>query len=232
MNKSPQEPFPSQTPYLVHRTPGNITIDGHFKEDAWKKASALNFLVCKTHEKPLGKTEAKILWDKEFLYVGFDALDKDVWSYLTQRDSQTCLEDCLEIFFKTVPTKAPFYNFEINALGTIFDAFSPGKAIAGGYRRWSKWNCEGIQVAVNIRGTLNDHTDVDEGWGLEVAIPFRSLPSLEGKSPRAGDSWLFHLARYDYSVYLPGDGMEISSTALITGAFYDYEEWQSLVFTE
>jgi len=232
MNESAQGGFPSHVPYLVHRTSGNITIDGHLNEEAWEKAAVLNFFVYKTHEQPLGRTEAKILWDHEFLYVGFDALDKDIWSYMTQRDSQTCLEDCLEIFFKTDPAQAPFYNFEINALGTVFDAFSPGKAIAGGYHRWSKWNCEEMLVAVNVRGTLNDHTDIDEGWGMEVAIPYRSLPSLGGKSPTPGDSWRFHLARYDYSVHLPGDGLEISSTALITGAFHDAEEWQSLIFTE
>jgi hypothetical protein len=88
MNKISQGDFPNPVPSLVHRASGNISIDGQLNEEAWKKASTLNFFVHKTHEKPLSRTEAKILWDEEFLYVGFDALDKDVWSYMTERDSQ------------------------------------------------------------------------------------------------------------------------------------------------
>ena len=53
-------------------------------------------------------------------------------------------------------------------------------------------------MGVHIEGTLNDHEDEDEFWQLEAAIP------------EPGDEWLFHLSRYDYSVYLP-EGVELSS---------------------
>jgi len=223
--------YTKENPYPVRRALSPIQIDGNLDEPAWKHASVLEFMVQETHETPLSHTEARVLWDDAHLYVGFKAADKDVWSYLTERDDPTCREDCMEIFFQTSPEKSAYYNFEINALGTIFDAFSPDKNFAGNYFRWKHWNCENIRVAVNIRGTLNDPTDVDEGWDLEVAIPFRSLPTLNGEPPKPADVWNFHLARYDYSVYLPEDGREITSTAPMTGPFNNYKEWLPLVFS-
>jgi hypothetical protein len=68
-----------------------------------------------------------------------------------------------------------------------------------------------------------------------VAIPFASLPSLQGRVPCAGETWKFHLARYDYSVYLD-DGVELSSTTrfkIAEGSFFHrHEEWQTMKFVK
>jgi hypothetical protein len=162
--------------------------------------------------------------------VGIKAYDQDIWSLLTERDSQTCLEDCLEIFFKTDPDGDPYYDFEINALGTVFDAFIAKRNAAGNMKRWTAWNCEGLKTAIVIKGTLNNWHDKDEYWTLEAAIPFKALPTLAGKAPAKGARWLFHLARYDYSVYLP-KGVELSSCARLSKVdFHFSEDWLPLVF--
>ena len=65
---------------------------------------------------------------------------------------------------------------------------------------------------------------------MKLAIPFAELPSLAGKSPKKGDTRLFHLARYDYSVYLPA-GREMTSCAPLSWAnFSFYEDWANLKF--
>ncbi len=89
-----------------------------------------------------------------------------------------------------------------------------------GYRK--EYTC--LYTREKIKRTLNNPEDRDEYWQLEAAIPFTSLPTLKGKIPKNGDTWLFHLSRYDYSVYLPG-GVELSSCALLTRVdFHRYEE--------
>ncbi|HCG77412.1 TPA: hypothetical protein DEW49_05920 [bacterium] len=208
-----------------------IKVDGLLDEPVWQRAETLNFIIPVTHKKPQSKTEAKLLWDKDYLYVGFKAYDKDIWSYFKQRDSRTCDEDVLEIFIKPDPAKDPYYNFEINALNTVYDAFNVKRGAGGGdHHRWSRWDCQGLRSAVVIKGTLNDPKDVDEYWQLEVAIPFANLPTLKGKTPEVGDTWLFHLARYDYSVYLP-EGVELSSCAPLSKVdFHRYEDWLRLNF--
>ncbi len=222
---------PGKRGYECAFTDSPVRVDGSLDKQAWRKAGVLDFMLPVTHRKPLSKTEGRLMWDEKYLYVGYRAFDKDVWSYHTKRDSLTCEEDVLEIFFKTDPREEPYYNFEINALGTVYDAFSPRRnALAGGHRRWGQWNCRGLKVGVHVEGTLNDPSDVDEYWQLELAIPFASLPTLNGKPPACGDTWLFHLSRYDYSVYLP-EGMELSCSSPLTMAdFHRCDDWQPLTF--
>lgn len=217
--------------YNCYYTNKAIKIDGVLNEPVWHKPNKLNFFIPVTHKKPLSKTEASLCWDAKYLYAGFRAYDKDIWGYYKNRDDPTCTEDVLEIFFKTDLKKEPYYNFEINALGTVYDAFNIKKKAGGSDKhRWKHWNCRGLKVGVNIKGTLNNYEDLDEYWQLEVAIPFASLPSLKGKIPKNGDTWLFHLSRYDYSVYLP-IGVELSSTAYLKEVnFHRYEDWNILKF--
>jgi hypothetical protein len=219
--------------YECCHTPEPIKIDGLLDEPQWQRAKLVDFMIPVTHEMPLSKTEARLLWDDDYLYVAFKAYDKDIYSYFTERDSHTCYEDVLEIFLKPAPTEDPYYNFEINALNTVYDAFNVQREAGGpDHHRWNRWNCEGLRSAVTIKGTLNDWQDIDEYWQLEVAIPFAELPTLKGTSPRPGDQWLFHLARYDYSVYLP-DGLELSSCAPLSEVnFHRYEDWIPLKFVK
>ena len=210
-----------------------INIDGLLDETAWQQAKPLSLVIPVSHHKPISKTEAKLLWDDNYLYVGFKAYDKDIWSYFTERDSTTCSEDVLEVFVKPSLTEDPYYNFEINALNTVYDA-SNAKRYAGGedHHRWSRWNCPNLKSAVHVKGTMNNHEDQDEYWQLEIAIPFASLPSLKGLTPAAGDKWVFHLSRYDYSIYLAG-GVELSSTALLAKVdFHNAKDWSTLEFVK
>lgn len=205
----------------------NINIDGSLTDPAWQLAENARFYIPETLEEPESKTEAKILYSKDYLYVGFKAYDKDIRSVLTEQDSQTCLEDCLEIFFKPFEDNDSYYNFEINALGTVYDALSMSRPPIA---KWAQWDCKDLQVGINICGEINNPEVVDEYWQMEVGIPFASLPSLEGKSPRQGDIWKFHLARYDYSRFLAG-GVELCSTAPLSRVdFHYHEEWIPLIF--
>lgn len=219
--------------YICHRASGEITIDGKLDDPAWQKADVVTLFVPVTDAEPLSKTEAKVLWDRNYLYVAYHAYDKDIWSTYTQRDSQTCQEDCLECFIQPDPAAQSYYNFEINALGTVYDAYDLSRNSGGSdHHRWAIWNCKGLRVGISINGTLNNPADVDNYWQMELAIPFAEMPSLAGKNPKAGDIWRYMLGRYDYSVYLP-DGVELSSNSHLTKVdFHDAKEWSELRFAE
>ena len=214
-------------------TSESMKVDGLLDEAAWEKAKTLDFVIPATLKATVSKAEGKLIWDDNYLYVGIKAYDKDVWSYLTEHDSTTCFEDVLEVFVKPSLTEDQYYNFEINAINTVYDA-SNAKRYAGGedHHRWSRWNCPNFKSAVHVKGTMNNHEDQDEYWQLEMAIPFASLPSLKGRTPVAGDKWVFHLSRYDYSIYLEG-GVELSSTALLGKVdFHNAKDWTVLEFVK
>ena len=53
-----------------------------------------------------------------------------------------------------------------------------------------------IRIATSVAGTLNDDSDVDRFWILEVAIPFEAYsPIAKNTPPEAGDKWFLNLNR-------------------------------------
>lgn len=221
----------SDTTYVCHFTTCPILIDGYMNEFAWDAADSLEFYLPPGKNPVRSKTHGYMLWDEKYLYVFLKAEDKDIIATFTERDSLTFKEDVLEIFLK--PTRdfgVPSYcNFEISPQGVVFDAVN-----RKGWRMNKRmaWNCPGLRRKTVVSGTLNEPKDEDEFWSLEVAIPWKSLEVMNAERPSSGDSWRFHLARYDYSKYLP-EGKELQSTAVLSKvSFHYYQDWMGLVFVK
>ncbi|RPD47266.1 carbohydrate-binding family 9-like protein [Paracnuella aquatica] len=67
--------------------------------------------------------------------------------------------------------------------------------------RWAflNWDMPGLKTAVRAKGKINDDSIVDEGWEVEIAIPWRSLHWLaSGRSlpPKEGDTWRIFVGRF------------------------------------
>lgn len=106
--------------------------------------------------------------------------------------------------------------------------------------RWAFTNFDmpGLQVATTIDGTLNDNSDIDKGWTLEIAIPWKSLELLaNGKKipPANGDVWTMFLGRFQK---LMAGGKEVSphpAMALNNHGIYDThlpDKWSKIEFVE
>ena len=83
--------------YEVKRASSAITIDGKLDEAAWAGASpavTLQFLWdSQTGAKQ--KTYARVVWDAQAFYVGFDADDADINARFEQRDDPTDQDDAV-----------------------------------------------------------------------------------------------------------------------------------------
>src|SRR5690606_34898151 len=121
-------------------------IDGHVDEAAWEDAPVLSFFVPITHAPATTATEGRFLWDDEHIYISFVAEDADLRASETERDEPVYVDDVLEFFFQVQGEEHFYYNIEINALGTVFDA-RRGKP--------RDFNFSGLRHAVELRGTLN-----------------------------------------------------------------------------
>ena len=115
-----QSPVPR---YEVKRASAPITIDGRPDEAVWLAAPAvtLQFLWdSQTGAKQM--TRARLLWDAQGLYVGFDAEDADITARYEQRDDPTYRDDAVEIFINPNPQQeVVYYGFEMNACGVLYD---------------------------------------------------------------------------------------------------------------
>ena len=98
---------------------------GHPKRQAgspgWSAAEkSPRFVDMVSGEPGFYETRAAALWDDEFLYVGFWAEEPFVRASLTERDSLIFLENDFELF---IDGGDCYYEFEVNALGTVYEVF-------------------------------------------------------------------------------------------------------------
>jgi hypothetical protein len=107
--------------YTCYRTAGALSIDGKLDELSWKLAPRSQPFVDIVTGKPARfDTRVAILWDDDCLYFGFTAEETDVWATFTQRDSKIYEDNDLEVF---IAGEDAYYEFEINALNTVYEVF-------------------------------------------------------------------------------------------------------------
>lgn len=107
--------------YTCRRASGPIRIDGNLDKPAWRTAErSPRFVDMVTGEPGFLGTQAAALWDDDNLYVGFWIDEPSVKAAQTERDSLVFLENDVEVF---VDGGDCYYEFEINALGTVYEVF-------------------------------------------------------------------------------------------------------------
>jgi Carbohydrate family 9 binding domain-like len=112
---------PADQPYICYRTTTPLTIDGKLDEPAWQAAPCSpRFVDVVNSAAGLYDTRAAALWDDQYLYIGFWIEEPWVKAQITERDALIFLENDVEVFIDGGDT---YYEFEINALGTLYEVF-------------------------------------------------------------------------------------------------------------
>jgi hypothetical protein len=201
-----------QTPsYTARRATSSITIDGKLDEPAWFAApdtGTFQFPWWKSGRKE--RTRAKLLWDDKNLYVSHIAEDEFITARHRERDGKIFEDDCFEIMIAPNPaTPEVYFNLEWNVIGGLVDNFRPD---GPGKPRAPVWNAEGVEIAGQYSGTLNDDSDHDRYWQVEVKIPFSNFAKVAVRVPPAsGGVWKMNLNRHggkvngQFSQWSPGD---------------------------
>lgn len=187
--------------YVVKHTSKAPVIDGDISDSEWQQAKWTTDFVDiegSLKPKPPLQTNIKMLWDDSCLYVAARMYDPQVWAKLKNHDDALFRENDFEVFIDPTNTTHGYYEIEVNALNTIFDLFLPkpyrnqGNSVSG-------WDAHGLRTAVKIQGTLNDPVDVDKGWTVEMAIPFKAVnPGFRAVNPRPGTIWRINFLRVEY----------------------------------
>jgi hypothetical protein len=186
-----QAPLPT---YKAARRKGAIHIDGVLDEADWKSARSTGPFVRSIDGAPTKfRTEAKLLWDDEFLYVAFTCEDQDVWSDYTKHDDKIYEQEAVELFVDADGDGKTYNELEIAPTNATFDAYFPARR-QGMDLSWES----GMVSAVKVDGTLNDPSDVDKGWTAEAKIPLKSFAAVPHMPPLVGDKWRINLYRLDW----------------------------------
>lgn len=175
---------PTSSCVVLKRSP--ITIDGKLDEPTWKHAVEIPIQFQSSEKMPEVKAKARLLWDAQFLYVGFEVLDSNIIAPVVARDGNVWDYDCVEIFLMPNRRFGTYWEIELSPTGSILDYFC--------YKYNNQWGSDlnktetlhGLQTASAIRGTANKTDDLDEGYTVEFAVPFDQLPGMQ-KGAAKGD---------------------------------------------
>jgi len=159
--------------YIAYQTSEKITIDGVASEESWEKSKSTDlFIDIEGTKIPKYETSVKMLWDHEFVYFFAEIKEPHVWGDLKKRDTIVFYNNDFEIFIDPDNDTHNYYEFEVNALNTLWDLFIT-KPYREGTPVLNDWDANGFKSAVKINGTLNNAKDIDKGWAIEIAIPFK-----------------------------------------------------------
>lgn len=133
-------------------------------------------------------------WDEYYVYLGAQVQDAHVNSVNTTPISQPQQDDDIEVFFETdgarasVRTKSTYQMAVSAANGAYFSVGTGGKVPKAKAVFTYKY-------AAAVDGTLNNNSDTDTGYTIEIAIPWQELGL--SKPPKSGTEWGFNVISRD-----------------------------------
>lgn len=184
--------------YICYKA-DDIIIDGTLDEESWQQAEWTdNFTDIEGDPEltPVHRTRAKMLWDSDYLYIAAELSEPDIWARLMQRDTVIFYDNDFEVFIDPDGDTHDYMEFEMNAYNTMWDLFltrpyrDKGKVI-------DSWDINGIKSAVRIYGTINDPSDTDDKWVIELAFPFSVLAEA-GNPPADSIQWRINFSRVNW----------------------------------
>jgi len=179
-------------------------IDGNLSDDIWKLIEPItNFTqVWPSDGSPATeKSEVRIAYDRDNLYFALKFYDKNpelIRAKNLERGGRNDRDDHAVIALDTYMDGRNAYLFEMNALGTQDDATITDETISITSFSWD---------AVFISETIIDN----EGWSMEVSIPFRQLRFPEGDDLQFGLMISRVINRKNERVIWPAIGLEFGN---------------------
>ena len=172
------KPRPSVTALRVEAPP---VIDGELDEGVWQQASiGGDFIQYEPFDgiKMSERTEFRILYDDNAIYIGIWAFDSEPEKILARtmsRDIWPREDDCVFIVIDTFLDRRNGYAFTINPNGIRYDAIIANNNFNGD--SWDTiWSCKSKIT--------------EKGWFSEIAIPFDSIAFAPNQS-----TWGLNISR-------------------------------------
>lgn len=215
--------------YICYKSDGTIIIDGKINEELWSKTEWTDLFVDiegELKQKPYYETKVKMLWDDKYFYFAAFLQEEHIWAKLKEKDTVIYYDNDFEIFIDPDGDTHNYYELELNAFETIWDLL-----LIKPYRDAEKvavnaWDITDLKVAVDINGTLNNPTEKDEYWTVEVAIPWSSIKELSYTAvpPKHNNQWKVNFSRVQWETEVVGNSY-IKKKNIKTGRDLPENNW-------
>jgi hypothetical protein len=189
--------------YCCYQAQGEVMVDGSLSDPDWSGAAFTeSFTDIEGSLKPAPwlDTRVKMLWNDNGLYIGARLEEPHLWATLLDHDSVIFLDNDFEVFIDPNGDTHEYFELEVNALGTLWDLFII-KPYRDAHTSLNGWEAQGIELAIGLEGTLNDPSDMDRGWTVEMFLPWQAMEEMAHMPcpPRNGDFWRINFSRVQWN---------------------------------
>jgi len=200
--------LPSMTP-LKLAAGEKMVIDGKDTERAWTETPAQAFVDVGSGRSAAAYPvtgQVRVAWDDENMYVLIDVRDPDVVGFFTDKAAQpkswtvtgqpmTWTKDTAEIMIDPDGDgdNLNYYEIQVNPANKVFksqfDSANSPKVEPLGPFGHEDWDPK-MKSAVLVRGSIDKQGDRDEGYSVEVALPWAAFEKgAKVRPPKPGDTW-------------------------------------------
>ena len=231
--------------YVCYKTTNEVILDGKLTEKAWESATWTDPFVDIEGDlkpKPYHDTRVKMLWDENYFYFAALLEEPHVWAKLKQRDAIIYKDNDFEIFLDPDGDTHNYYELEVNAFETEWDLFLLKPYHDGDKVVVDSWDIPGLITKVHVDGTLNDPTDTDKSWSVEIAIPWKAFISnyRSNTPPKDDEQWKVNFSRVHWATdiidgeYVKKDSRELNWVWSPQGLIYMHmpEFWGLVQFSD
>jgi hypothetical protein len=185
--------------YVIYKTNEPIIVDGIIDEEIWSSSEWTDDFIDLAGDltiNPEYQTRVKLLYDNHYLYVAGEMEESHIYGTMIERNSSLYLDNALEVFIDPDGDTHNYAEFQINALGTIWDLLLT-KPYRDGGRGISQWNLLDYQSAVYLDGDINNPDSVDRKWTTEIALPLDAISEINSgdRTIESGVQWKVNFSR-------------------------------------
>jgi hypothetical protein len=174
-------------------------IDGVLDEAFWRDIAPITEFVQREPTDggvPTERTEVRIAYDDAALYFGLVLHDSEpaaIRRSIFHREGRIDQDDRVVIALDTYHDGRNAYVFELNSFGTQGDALFADEQLT-----LADWNWEGVY--------RSEGRVTEDGWALEVAIPFTTIRFAKTDAPMMGIALYRSIRRKNEEVFWPHIG--------------------------
>jgi len=175
--------------YEIQKITQPVTIDANWDKEIWQNIPALTldlYMGDKPQHRP--KTQAKLLYDDDALYVIFRVEDQYVRAVAQDFHDSVCRDSCVEFFFSPDKTvEAGYFNLEMNCGGTILLYFNTEPEHN---QALDITDCRKIEVAHTLPKNIDPEITKPTTWSVEYRLPHAILEKYcSVTKPASGVTW-------------------------------------------
>jgi hypothetical protein len=184
--KKPTDTLPRLVARRVAKPP---VLDGKLDDADWNSAQSSGPLVQTMTGMPGAfGASARVLYDADYLYVGYDVGDDYLKCTFSKNDDHLWEQDAVELMVDPDGDGKNYFEMQASPTALTFDTRydSRRQPQPFGDMAWSS----AATAKVALHGKPNDD-EADEGYSVELAIPWRAFAAgpTPAKPPLAGEMW-------------------------------------------